>query len=463
MLEFKLTAKFVGTMVLVVLIVLVINIMGIFGIMYDKKDSNERYIENYVRSYNQYISSENDQIIISKEGLSDLKKVDGWIQILDSNGKEVYSVNKPLGSKSKYTPFEIINAYKYYEFSTIFAGTKTMLDEKYTYIMGFDNLKIRRYSLIYEEDSLLDFFKKTGLILILSSLIVTTLVGYILSRGFTQPIKNMTDKIEELSKGKYSHKTNKMGIYSKTWDQLNDLGHSLSIKEKNRKEIDELRDEWISNISHDMRTPLSSIKGYAEILSDKEYDLSKEEIEKYGNIIENKACYIEELVKDLNLSARLKAGKITLNLEKTSITSLVRELIIDILNNDKYSSRDIDVDMPDEDIYILGDSLLLKRTLNNILYNSLLHNPEETSINIKVIELNNKINVLIEDDGNGIKEDEKNKIFERYYRGTNTGEGHKGSGLGMAISKDIIDRHGGNIEVESEIGVGTRFKIELKK
>ena len=165
----------------------------------------------------------------------------------------------------------------------------------------------------------------------------------------------------------------------------------------------------------------------------------------------------------MNLSARLKAGKITLNLEKISITSLVRELVIDILNNDKYSSRDIDVDMPDEDIYILGDSLLLKRTLNNILYNSLLHNPEETSINIKVIELNNKINVLIEDDGNGIKEDEKNKIFERYYRGTNTGEGHKGSGLGMAISKDIIDRHGCNIEVESEIGDGTRFNIELKK
>ena len=103
---------------------------------------------------------------------------------------------------------------------------------------------------------------------------------------------------------------------------------------------------------------------------------------------------------------------------------------------------------------------LIKRAINNIIYNSLVHNDEDTSIIIKVYKDDNT-HIFIKDNGKGISEDEIKYIFERYYRGTNTGEAHKGSGLGMAIVKEIINAHNGDIQINSELGVGTEIEIIL--
>jgi signal transduction histidine kinase len=98
--------------------------------------------------------------------------------------------------------------------------------------------------------------------------------------------------------------------------------------------------------------------------------------------------------------------------------------------------------------------------INNLIYNALVHNSEETSISVSVFK-REKVHILICDNGEGISEAEIKHIFERYYRGTNTGEAHKGSGLGMAIAKEIISAHYGEINISSEIGKGTVIEIIL--
>lgn len=122
--------------------------------------------------------------------------------------------------------------------------------------------------------------------------------------------------IKKLENEEYDLYYEAKGMYNDLYYSLNNLSDRLQENKRNRKKLDNMREEWISNISHDIKTPLASIQGYAEIIKDEDYDFTKEEIGEYAEIIENKSKYIKELVEDLNLSTRLKNNTLTLNKEK---------------------------------------------------------------------------------------------------------------------------------------------------
>ncbi|MDI3311472.1 MAG: HAMP domain-containing sensor histidine kinase, partial [Thermoanaerobacterium sp.] len=216
---------------------------------------------------------------------------------------------------------------------------------------------------------------------------------------------------------------------------------------------------WISNISHDLKTPLSSIKGYAELLTNPEYKISNEEIIKYANIILNKTNYMEELIEDLRLNEKLKNKVLTIEKTKENLTQFLREVIIEILNHPDYENRVIHYNPLDENIEYTFDKNLFERSISNLIYNALIHNDKDTEVIVNLYK-NDKIYIEIKDNGKGISEVDLKNLFNRYYRGTNT-DIHKGSGLGMSIAKEVIETHGGIISVESEINKGTNIKIIL--
>ena len=148
-------------------------------------------------------------------------------------------------------------------------------------------------------------------------------------------------------------------------------------------------------------------------------------------------------------------------MKNENIITLLQENIIDLLNNSKYADREINFNYENEKVIASCDKKYLKRAINNIIINSLEHNSKETIVNITVIEKNSNIEIIIEDNGEGIKEEELIYIFDRYYKGVNSNSSYKGSGLGMAIAKEIIIYHSGNINIESEVGVGTKITIVL--
>ncbi|ELC8442615.1 HAMP domain-containing histidine kinase [Clostridium perfringens] len=287
--------------------------------------------------------------------------------------------------------------------------------------------------------------------------IVAISFGVKFSKKVTEPMKEVIKGVENLEDGKYDILYEEDGLYKDVKVKLNNLANKLKQNEVERKKIEVMRNEWISNITHDIKTPLSSIKGYAELLESYS-DFTEDEIKQYGFVINQKSEYIKELVDDLNLTVYLKDDKRILNMQKVNLVTEIKKSIISILNDSIYSEREITFESNKDVIEETFDIKLLKRLINNIIYNALIHNDEDVKIDVEVLKAE-KTHIIIKDNGNGISEEDLENIFNKYYRGTNTSYLHKGSGLGMAIVYNIVKAHGWDINIESKLGEGTRIEI----
>jgi signal transduction histidine kinase len=178
----------------------------------------------------------------------------------------------------------------------------------------------------------------------------------------------------------------------------------------------------------------------------------------YADIIVNKADYMDKLVEDLKLTYQLRQDRSTVERKRENLIELVRDSIIDLLNHPAYQHADIVFETDSEEVPFICDRTLLQRAISNLLTNALVHNPPATKIVVRVFS-GQLLYVEIQDFGQGIPEADLENLFDRYYRGTNTGEAHKGSGLGMAIAMQIVEVHGGSIVVNSQIGQGTTVKM----
>lgn len=456
------------TVICVVITVVIINIVALLGVMvyrYTNQGDVKQYrIEDFVRDFNKNIKEKDNKVYIDDKGKAILDSNKGWLQILDNNNNEVFNYKKPSYIANKPTSAEIVNLHKYKtsdknsSVSTNFVAEKKIGNKRLTYIIGLYDRDITKYMLTTRNSEIIQLIKSATTVIILVDGIIALIFGYFFIRKLTNPLSEILQGVKKLENEEYDLYYDAKGMYNDLYYSLNNLSDRLQENKRHRKKLDNMREEWISNISHDIKTPLASIQGYAEIIKDEDYDFTKEEIGEYAEIIENKSKYIKELVEDLNISTRLKNNTLTLNKENINIASLIKNIIIDILNDTRYENRKVDFQCEDENIEINGDKMLIRRAITNILFNAIVHNNED--INIKVtLKKQDKIIISIEDNGKGIKKEELNRIFDRYYRGTNTGERHKGSGLGMAISKETIVAHGGNITIESELGKGTKVNI----
>ncbi len=464
--KWKITFKYILTIILVVMIVTILNIVGFLILMMGGiQPTYEQREEVFTREFKKYIYMVDGNIYVNKEGRNILDKKGSWIQVLDENIREVYKYNAPEYLRKKHTPMDIVNGYKYsggldnVGSDSVLISSKKIRNTEYTYMIGFPREIIQKYIIMYNSSYLSNSLSKIILITIVIDLFIALIFGYIFSKRLTKPMKIIIGGVENLEQGKYDIYYREKSIYRPVYEKLNKLSDTLKSNEIERIKIDKMKQEWIANITHDIKTPLSSIKGYAELLSD-DYDFDRDEIKEYGNIINKKSDYIKELVDDLNLTMKLKNSSNVLNKKEDNIVRVVKDSIIEILNDPKYSQRNIEfiskIDVINKDI----DTTLIKRVINNLIYNSLIHNDENISVEVEIIN-DEKITIYVRDNGKGIKKEDLEKIFDRYYRGTNTGEVHKGSGLGMAIAKEIVNAHDGDIAVSSEVGVGTVVKIVL--
>lgn len=465
----RLTARYVLSVAIVVGLVVIINVVTIFFLANQQNQqvsaiASDNQLTTFVRNFHQYIYlNAKQQIAIKPKGEKLLRKEEAWIQVLDEENREVFSYRKPEEIKEKHSPIEIINGYKYAggmgDTSQILVGSTKLKQTTYTYLVGFPNNRLSKYIFIAEPNTFRQVFSLSTQILFIIDIIIAIVFGYLFSRGITKPVKTLISSVDTLYDGNYEIYFKEKGLYINVLKKLNALSNKLKANETERKNLDQMREEWIANISHDIKTPLSSIKGYAEFLA-QDYDFSAEDIKQYAMIIQDKADYIQELVNDLNLNSQLKNKVSILNLEQVNLVAFVKNTVIDILNDAKLTKVDISFESSDEVIMVEIDQKLMKRVLHNLIYNAIFHNKEQVKIKVRVYQTDKKY-IEITDNGVGIKEEELANLFNRYYRGTNTGEAHKGSGLGMAIAKEIVHAHHGEINIESVYGEGTTVKIML--
>lgn len=465
--KWKVTGNFVITIVAVVMLVVIINILTIFGVYIFNTVSHKNTItlknspETFVRNFEKYMYDDNGILALSEEGYELLQESGAWMQVLNDYGEEISNINSPSDVPKKYTPFDMVNNYKYEERPYInFMLEKNLSSGHVNVILALPNNNIERVTLNFSLDSVMYQSKIIIIITLIIDAIIALIFGYLFSRKLTKPISEIITNIDILSKGNYNLYTKEKGIYKAVFENINDLSSTLRENENQRKELESMREEWLANITHDIKTPLASIQGYAEIISDKDYEFTRDEMQEYTEIIYSKSKYIRELVDELNLSTRLKNNALSLNKQNTNLVALLRNVVIDILNDSRYENRNIEFNSNIDVIEKEVDVMLLKRALTNLIFNAVVHNNESVQIKVDIKKID-KINISIKDNGNGINTKDLEHIFDRYYRGTNTGEAHKGSGLGMAISKEIINNHGGEIQINSKLGCGTEIFITL--
>ena len=191
-------------------------------------------------------------------------------------------------------------------------------------------------------------------------------------------------------------------------------------------------------------------------------DKEKPTVQEYGSIILKNINYTENLINDLKLTYQLDSGSIPYNPQTVRITRCVKEWVIDIINDPAFENRDIAFESNVMGLNAEIDPDLFRRAVTNLVINALIHNASDTKVSVTLDQdKNSGILLSIRDNGKGLGESEQERLFERYYRGTNTKEKPEGSGLGLAIANQIVTLHGGKITVKSQPGVGTEFIIHI--
>lgn len=226
-------------------------------------------------------------------------------------------------------------------------------------------------------------FYPYGVLMLISAAILCVLFfAYGVARYMAKPVWMLMDNITNLSKGVYEQKSINKGIYKDVFVRLKQLSTNLQELNKKRNQLDKMREEWITNLTHDLKTPLSSIKGYSELLADKNYYFTAEERIKYAKIIESKSLYIEKLIDDLKLTYQVKNDILPLNKKDADIIKVLRELIISYVNNPAYQDKKIEFIANSASFILKIDEKLIQRALNNIIVNAIVHNSSGTHIKI---------------------------------------------------------------------------------
>jgi len=292
-------------------------------------------------------------------------------------------------------------------------------------------------------------------------LLVSAFVGLFFIWFITKKLNVITEGIREFQSGNFNAR-----IPVENNDELDNIGlvfnemaGTISKNIRELKETDEFRKELISNVSHDLRTPIASIQGYAETLILKKDQINPDEQLKYLEIIYSSCERLKKLVGDLFDLSKLQTNQVKLNPERFPIA----ELISDIANKYRIISQkkgiSINAFLPNENPIVEADILLIDRVLQNLIDNAIKFCKEGDYINIVIrSETDGKVEISIADTGEGIKPDEIPYIFERYYKGKQYSES---TGLGLAIVKKIIDLHQSDIRVLSQPGKGTSFLFHL--
>lgn len=456
--KWRLTARFLLSILSIVIIVIFVNTAILFGlILYQQfnkfNDATADTEEIFVREFQQYIDVSNGLPSVSKEGLQQLHQRNAWIQLLDVNGQVTDAYFEPQEALSHYAPIDLIQVYKYKEFdvdTTVYVGSKDNIN----YLIGIKGSGVSRYVVHLSGASTLQLIGKYGLLIIIADLLVATLVGWLFGRTLTKPLYAMIERIQHLKNHKHLPIKVPKGLYRPVFENLSEVSSELAAHEQERKRLEMMREEWISNVSHDMKTPLTSIRGYAELLNDR--NLSPSDRTEYAQIIEKQSLHMQELLDDLNLTMRLRHQQLPLTLTEVNMVQFMREIVIDTLNTPPYEQANIDFDATAEVILHSIDEHFMRRAVVNFLYNALLHNPPDVNVHVTV----DTNTITIADNGRGISAEDLAHIFERYYRGTNT-EQIQGTGLGTAIARDIIEAHGGTVTILSEEQKGTTVTIQL--
>ncbi|GAJ97704.1 sensor histidine kinase [Geomicrobium sp. JCM 19055] len=207
-----------------------------------------------------------------------------------------------------------------------------------------------------------------------------------------------------------------------------------------------------------MKTPLASIQGYSIMLANEHYDWESHETQEIGKVLTERSNFMAKLIDDLSLTYRLESHAMTLQKENVDVAELLIKSIEAFQHDDR--SIQLQIDSSVEKAYV--DPKWFGRMIENLIDNALKHNDQDTNIWIRAsMNGDDTFTVQVADNGQGMSQETLKRLFDRYYRGKSSQERSVGSGLGMTITKELVQHHGGSIDVSSELDAGTTVSLVL--
>lgn len=429
---------------------------------------NYRKDDTYLNIYDYYSENgESYKLIIAESYYSEgvisnsLKSTSKWFKVLDKNLNVILeSDNAP--AKKNYTEKEIIYMRGYYN--------NGLYIEKYQYI---NNDGVKRTAIIKSRELYTNsFFKKMNIltkidfvVFGIAYIILVVIFVFVLRSKFYEPLEKLNKAMELLTEGKRKKPVDYSGPreFVDICDRFNIMVSKLEDSENQRKKLMNDKERMMADISHDLKTPITSIQGYAKALSDG--IIVDEDKDKYIKIIYEKSKKLTELINIFHEYSKLEHPDFNLIFEKVDLSEYLRAYIALKYEDIVESGFNIEVDIPEEEMEIKIDKVQLQRVFDNILGNSIKHNEKGTNIYVSLKEKNDIYEIIIADDGKGISKDIANNIFEAFTVGDESRNSKQGSGLGLAIAKTIVELHEGTIELvlAPPKELSTEFKITLKK
>ncbi|MFG6147510.1 sensor histidine kinase [Halobacillus sp. B23F22_1] len=313
-------------------------------------------------------------------------------------------------------------------------------------------------------ESRIETFTQIRFIGIIIILIVTNgLLTYYVAKTIIKPVRELSSAAKRIADGELDFQ-----IKPERRDELGELAESFETMRRKLQEAEELhhkyeesRKELIASISHDLKTPITSIKGYVEGIVDGVAD-TPEKLQRYATTVYKKADEMDHLIDELFLYSKLDVQRVPFHYEKVDLYAYFLDYLEEV-----ELSADVEVELQAEEkrsFFVKADREQLNRVVTNLIKNSLKHmDKEDKLLQVTLQESGGRIEITIQDNGQGISKAHLPHIFEQFYQADAARGKANGSGLGLAIVKKIVEEHGGDVTADSEEGKGTTITFSLEK
>ena len=325
-------------------------------------------------------------------------------------------------------------------------------------IQGFST---KGYLLIHKEVSDLADFRNTLMQAVYATVIIIYLLSFIVLLAFQflvyRPLRRITEAATQYASGNLEYE-----IPVTTQDEMGYLSASLNYMSAQLRDMEDYQKKFVANVSHDFRSPLTSIKGYVEAMADG--TIPPEMQQKYLNIILFETERLTDLTQDLLTLNEFDTKDILLNKEVFDIHEVIKNTAatFEVICTKRKIS--IELLLAARHLNVYADRKKIQQVLYNLIDNAIKFSDSDSSITVETTDRGDKVYISVKDYGIGIPRDSLNKIWERFYKtDASRGKDKKGTGLGLSIVKEAIQAHGENINVISTEGVGTEFIFSLPK
>ncbi|MGD8191447.1 sensor histidine kinase [Brevibacillus ginsengisoli] len=292
------------------------------------------------------------------------------------------------------------------------------------------------------------------IVLLVATVLISILLILVFTRYLVRPIKKLTYATNQLAGGNYDIE---LDIARK--DEIGNLATHFAKMTQSIKQLEEMRQEFVSNVSHEIQSPLSSIQGFTQVIRTGE--LSREQQEEYLAIIERESRRLSSLSKQLLTLASLEKETSLYEPSSYRLDEQLRQVLL--MLEYQWKEKDLEIDLTLHKTTINADQQLLNLVWINLITNSIKFTEPGGTIFIEICH-DHDITVMVKDTGAGISEEELSHIFERFYKGDKSrNRNTSGTGLGLAIVKKIVEIANGSIDVKSKLGEGTTFTVRLPK